>query len=634
MTAHDKKAQPLVESRTGALLEVDGLRFRDLNKNGTLEPYEDWRRPVDERVADLIGRMTLEEKAGLMVHANIRRFCGKNGEVLDEQPPGLPAPKPNIPNIRPIEPLEELGPRYLVKERHVRWMIARHNMFEAPPTTATYSNAVQEIAEGSRLGIPVVFSSDPRHHSVNLPFLPPEPKPLNISRWPGPLGLAAMQNPEHVEAFAVAAATELRALGIRAMLSPTADLATEPRWSRIDTTFGEDPTLVSLSVCAMIRGLQGRELGPKSVLAVTKHFPGNGPMKDGWDSHNHYGKWQVYPGGKLELHLAPFIAAIEAGTAAIMTGYGIAEGIDTVAMAYSRKIVTELLRERLGFDRMVLSDWLHYMPWGVEHLTREEIEQRMLGAGIDQFGGHNAPGTMVELVRRGLVPEERLDASAARILRLMFQIGIFENPYVAAENAAREVAAPEIVSAGQSAQSASIVLLKNDDLLPLSGRPKLFLRGLDREDAARYGEVVERIEDADVAIVSVVAPYVTRKDGTAFFGFTREGPLVFAGAENEADLHAIREATASGKPTVVWFNLDRPAILSEVIGDVRAMVAHFGSNTVACLDVLFGKVRPTAKLPFDLPRDMASVEKQRPDVPFDLDSPLFPFGFGLTYPEP
>lgn len=627
------RVAPRLGTRTASVIQADGLSFKDLNGNGVLDPYEDWRLPVAERVADLVGRMTVEEKAGLMMHATVRRFSGPDGEVLDTQRAPQPQRVPAVPNIRPIAPQREIGPRELLTKDHVRFMLVRQNLVEPPAVTARFSNAVQEIAEGTRLGIPAVFSSDPRHHYWIMPGAPPEPKNPNISKWPWPLGFGALRDPARVFEFATIAATELRALGIRMTLSPSADVATEPRWNRVDSTFGEDPELVAAMTAEYVRGFQGESLGRSSVVTVTKHFPGNGPMKDGWDSHNHYGKHQTYPGGQLAVHERPFEAAIRAGTSAIMPGYGIPDGLDTVGMAYSKVIVTERLRKLHGFGGIVLSDWVHYMPWGLEYETAERIQERMLDAGVDQFGGNNDPRIVVELVRSGVVPEARLDESVARILTVMFEIGLFEDPYVDPDDANSSVASEARVAAGAIAQRESVVLLKNEGCLPLSGRPRLYVENMDRDDAAAYGEVVSRVEDADVAIIGVTSPYVARKDDTPFFAFTKEGPLCFAGADTEAELHAIARLAASGKPTVVCIRLERPAILSEFIEDVDAVLAHFTSSDAAIFDVLFGKTAPRGKLPFDLPRDMASVEKQRSDVPFDLENPLFRFGFGLTYPE-
>lgn len=624
--------QPVMGSRVVPMLERHGQRFRDLNRNGTLDPYEDWRRPVDERISDLLSQMTLEEKAGLLVHPMLRGYSGPNGEVLTTRSTASTFRVPDVPYLRAVEPLDEAPPALLVTERHVRWVLLPA-ITEPPERTARFSNGLQELAERARLGIPMVLSSDPRHTRAS--WHPKDPSPPHISRWPNALGFAALRDPSEVTAFATMAAHEYRALGLHVALSPSADLATEPRWNRIESTFGEDESLVEALVFAYVRGFQGERLSASSVATMTKHFPGNGPMKGGWDSHNHYGKLQVYPGGRLADHIRPFSAAIRAGTAGIMPGYGIPDGVDTVGMGMSRTIVTERLRDGLRFDGLVVTDWLRYMPWGVESLSQREIQKKIVEAGCDQLGDNNEPKTLVSLVREGAIREARVDQSARRVLRVMFGLGLFENPYVEEATARREVGRPDFVAKGRKVQSESVVLLRNEgDHLPLAGKLRIFLENVSREDATAYGVVVEKIEDADVAVVKIDTPYVTRKDGTSYFRISREGPLSYLGADNESELVTVKRLIASGKPVIVAVHLERPGILTELVEGPdlpRALLGHFGSSDAALLDVVFGREKPRGKLPFDLPRDAASVERQREDVPFDLERPLFSFGFGLSF---
>ena len=284
--------QPKIEARKAPVITKDGLKFRDLNKNGTLDRYEDWRLPVEQRVADLVSRMTVEEKTGLMIHSSLSGFTGPNGEVL-----GLPAaggrggPGRGVPlaananrafqgraNQNNVEPMGSASPTQLVVERNVRYILVRPNPGEAPDITAKFHNGLQEMAEASRLGIPIVFSSDPRHGGGRGG----PGKPV-ISQWPDQLGLAAARDPELVRQFGQIAAKELRAIGIQCLLGPMADTSTEPRWNRISGTFGEDANLNATLIKAIVEGFQGKHLGPESVMTVTKHFPGDGPVKDGYD---------------------------------------------------------------------------------------------------------------------------------------------------------------------------------------------------------------------------------------------------------------------------------------------------------------------------------------------------------------
>ncbi|MDE3167407.1 MAG: glycoside hydrolase family 3 protein, partial [Acidobacteriota bacterium] len=415
---------PKIEARKAPVITRDGLRFRDLNKNGTLDPYEDWRLPVEKRVADLLSRMTVEEKAGLMIHSSLAGFTGPNGEVL-----GLPAaggrggrgaPSTNPAdrafqgraNQNHVEPMGSANPTQLIVERHVRYILVRPNAGEAPEVTATFHNGLQEMAEASRLGIPIVFSTDPRHGGGRGGA----GKPV-ISQWPDQLGFAAARDPELVRQFGQIAAKELRALGIQCLLGPMADTATEPRWNRISGTFGEDANLNATLIRAIVEGFQGRKLGPESVMTITKHFPGDGPVKDGYDGHNNYGKWTIYPGNQFDYHLIPFRAAIAAGSGGFMGGYFIPVGHDTVGINFSKAMINGLLREKLGFQGLVVTDWLRNMPWGVEKLSEKDRQKMMVLAGVDQIGGDNDPGVILSSVKDGGIPMAVLDTAARRVLR-------------------------------------------------------------------------------------------------------------------------------------------------------------------------------------------------------------------------
>ena len=623
--------QPQLLARKARILESDGLTFKDLNKNGRLDVYEDWRQPVPARVADLVSQMSLAEKAGLMLHASLAGFMGPIGEVLSA--PGWGPPGFVPPHRADVTPLDRPSPAELILVRNARWILVRPAPREAPGDAARFANGLQEMAEGSRLGIPIALSSDPRHSPRQVPAGVPASPPL-VSQWPEPIGFAAIADPATVLEFGRIAAQEYRALGLRVTLSPMADIATEPRWNRIGGTFGEDPRLVAQLVKAYVEGFQGRRLGSESVLTVTKHWPGDGPVKDGQDPHNDYGKWQVYPGKQFEQHLMPFEAAFEAGTGGIMGGYAIPVGFDTVGINFSKAMIGELLRKQRGYDGVVMTDWVRDMPWGVERLTEKERQQLVVEAGVDQLGGDNDPRYLMELVGEGRVAASRIDESAARILRPMFQLGLFENPYVDPERAVAVVASEEFVKAGETAQRRSIVLLKNAmKLLPLAAKPRLYVENFSRETAARYGTLVEDPKQAAVALIKVDAPYALHKgEGVTFFRGSHEGTLAYAGAENAKELDAIKRLASTGTPTVVFMHMDRPAVLSELIDDVAAVLVHWSSSDDALLDVVCGGSRPGGKLPFDLPRDMASVLLQKEDVPRDLRDPLFPFGFGLEYP--
>ena len=627
--------QPVLGSRQAPILKVDGLSFRDLNKNGKLDVYEDWRQPIENRVSDLIRQMTPEEKAGLMVHASLMGFTGPNGIVLDA-PTQSRNPRIALGRRSDVVPLDSPNPKELVLQRNVRWILVRPNPPEPADVTARFANGMQEMAESSRLGIPICFSSDPRHTNRPSPITPDGPKPTapNISDWPEQIGFGAIGDAAVVREFGRIAARELRALGIQVTLSPMADVVTEPRWSRIPGTFGEDAKLDAELVKAYIEGFQGKKLSPTSVLTVTKHFPGDGPVKEGLDPHNEYGRWQVYPGNNLEYHLRPFEAAFEAGTGGLMPAYAIPVGIDTVGMAFSKKIVTGMIRERYKYQGLVITDWLRNMPWGVEKLSEKERQKMMVDAGVDQIGGDNDPKYIIELVKEGALPVARLDESARRVLKPMFELGVFENPYVDPDQAKATLARQDFLEAGLRAQHRSIVLVKNAGSIPAKAKQNIYVEGFDPKVAGEYGTVVDDPKKASIALIKVDAPYAVHQGPGSFFRGTHEGTLAYAGAENAKQLEAIEKLVSSGTPVVVCMYLDRPAVLTEFIDKVSAVLLHFTSSDRALLDVAFGKVGATGKLPFDLPRDMSSVAQQKEDVPHDLANPLFRQGFGLPTRKP
>ncbi|RMD73659.1 MAG: glycoside hydrolase family 3 protein, partial [Bacteroidetes bacterium] len=319
-------------------LTIDGYTFRDLNDNGRLDPYEDARLPVDVRVEDLLAQMTLEEKVGLMWHPPIG--MGPQGEILN-----YPSPSNFFFN----------STLNLLVHKKLRFF----NLFRVAPAAdqARWHNELQRLAEQDRLGIPVTISSDPRHGVFN--FIGSDMLNSDFSKWPEPIGLAAAGDSLLTLQFGRIAAAEYRAVGIHTALHPMADLATEPRWARINGTFGADAALAARMTEAYVRGFQGDTLGPHSVACMTKHWPGGGPQEDGWDAHFRYGKNQVYPGHNFDYHLIPFQAAFRAGTAMIMPYYGVPKGQtpEDVGMNFNRYIIDELLRKRHGFDGIVCTDW-------------------------------------------------------------------------------------------------------------------------------------------------------------------------------------------------------------------------------------------------------------------------------------
>jgi beta-glucosidase len=609
---------PEIGARAVKVLRMDGALFKDLNKNGRLDVYEDWRRPVPDRVQDLVSQMTLEEKAGLMVGPSLP--MGPGGAVSEQPVYGVNPFAGGPPAL--VSP----GTTDAIQKRHIVQFINREN--RDPRTMATWLNAVQQVAEGRRLGTPVLFVTNPRnHYGAPATFGIAEANSA-FSQWPGTLGLAATRDPALVEEFASIAAQEYVSVGIRGAYHPVADVATEPRWGRFRETLGEDANLTADLIAALVRGFQGKELGPRSVAVTTKHFPGAGPAQGGRDAHFASGKNQVYPGANLEYHLRPWKAAIQAGTAMIMPYYAVSLGTtsEDVGMAYNKEIISDLLRTKLGYTGVVNSDTgiISGMPWGVEKLTVAERYQKAIEAGVDRLGGDSTPEIIVGLVKGGRLPEARIDESARRILRVLFALGLFENPYANPEEAAAVVRKAEFQEKADLAQRRSIVLLKNaSHLLPLGKGARIYVEGIDPAVAARYGYVSTIDPDrADVCILRVVGKPT----------FVAPGPGSDAPIDltlPEATLTHVREVLRK-KPTIVALHLDNPLVVPEIASEGAALVVTFGVSDEALLDVLVGKFPPQGKLPFEMPSSMEAVRAQLEDTPHDSKAPLFPIGSGLT----
>ena len=605
------------------------MQYRDLNGNGRMDPYEDPAAPVTVRVADLLAQMTLEEKVGLLFHSPLA--IGREGRLVESLHPINPAPTSK-----------------LVIARHLR----HFNILMAPDplSLARWHNALQRLAEGSRLGIPVTVSSDPRQA---IGFNPASGiKQEGFSSWPSQLGIAASGCPQLAEQFGQTVREEFRAVGLRTLLGPMADVATEPRWGRSGGTFGENGARVGVLVAAFIKGLQGgtQGLSRNSVSCMVKHFPGGGPAGNGADPHFASGARQAYPGGNFDYHVAPFRDALAAGARRVMVAYGIPTGqtSEDVAMAFNRDIVTGLLRGQLGFDGIVCTDWMtvrgHRLlgvlklkeasAWGVESLSVPERYAKALRAGVDQFGGESDPEPVTALVRSGEIDEARIEESAARLLRAKFELGLFDDPYVDEAAAAKLDAAGDHARAGLEAQSRSVVLLVNKRapaagsrlLLPVDRPVRLYVEGIDRDVARRYGEVESSPRRADLAVIRRVSPKRIRWSANLLEYFVPQGDLTFQRRDLARILRICRTV-----PTVFDIRLDRPAVIPEVVRDAAAVLASFGVEDAVLLDAVFGRFAPTGRLPVDLPCSMQAVEAGRSDVPQDTEDPLFQLGHGLTY---
>ena len=612
-------------------ITIDGKTFRDLDHDGVLAPYEDWRLPAVERATDLVARLNLKEKMGLMLHGTLPSLGGPLASV-------------GIGDTYDLDAIEDL-----VTNRGIVTLISR--IASSPGNLARQNNAIQQIAARSRLGIPVTVSTDPRHHTATVAGASVEGR--GFTCWPGPLGLAATRDADLVRQFGDTVRREYRATGFHMALSPQADLATSPRWSRTDGTFGEDPALVRKLVGAYVEGVQGGKDGVRSdgLAAVVKHWVGYGAAPDGWDGHNHYGRFSEFPGGALDRHIEAFLDAFENRVASVMPTYNILKDALilgqklTVGAGYSPELLTGLLRGEHGFAGVILSDWAISkdvtepcrtgepaqgpadisMAWGVESLSRPERFALGINAGLDQFGGEDDPSPLAAALDAGLLTEARLDESAFRILMQKFELGLFENPFVDEDFAEEEVGRRQ--PAADAAASRSFVFVKKPAAAVLSAGSSVHVTGMNATGFESRGiTVVNDAADADVAVIRTQTPWELLHPGFFFGARQHEGDLDFKPGHAVLDqLEALRGRV----PVILVVDMDRPAILSTVEPMAQVVIAAFGGTDEALVERLLKPGAPTQGLPFSLPRDMAAVEAQLPDKPHDDPDPLYPFGHGL-----
>ena len=555
---HNEGGQTLgYSSASGVkILTVDRLAFKDLNKNGKLDIYEDWRLPVEERAKDLASKLSVEQIAGLMLYSGHQAIptvgSGRMGGTYNGKPFAESGAK--------ASDLSDQQKKFLTDDnlRHV--LITS---VQTPSIAAAWNNNAQSLVEGIGFGIPANNSSDPRHGSDSYAEFNAGAGG-KISMWPGSLGIAASFDPKLMKQFGEVAASEYRALGIATALSPQIDLGTEPRWSRFDGTMGENPNLTTDMARAYVDGFQtstGESAisggwGYKSVNAMVKHWPGGGPEEGGRDGHFGYGAYAVYPGHNLKDHLKPFTEGafkLEGGTSmasAVMPYYTISYNQDTVnkenvGNSYNKYLITDLLRSKYGYDGVVCTDWMITKDvmavdqfqgkcWGVEKMTEAERHFKAIEAGVDQFGGNNEIAPVIAAYKMGVDKHgeaemrKRFEQSAVRLLRNIFRVGLFEKPYLNVAETEKTVGSPEFMKAGYNAQLRSIVMLKNQQkTLPLKKElkvyiPKKFIPGgknwfgvetkeswkdaVNPAVAKKYFQVVEKPEEADFALVCIDSP--------------------------------------------------------------------------------------------------------------------------------
>lgn len=687
------------------LLYVDGYAFKDLNNNGKLDPYEDWRLDDETRIADLVKQLSIEEIAGLMLYSKhqsvssaknpfSKMWAGTyNGKTLEES--GCQ-----------VYELTDQQKQFLEEEygRHVLVTVV-----DDAKTSAMWNNQLQAHAEVRGHGIPVNICSDPRHGpSGNAEFNAGSGG--HISMWPESLGLAATFDPEVTRQFGQIAASEYRRMGITTALSPQIDLATDPRWMRFNGTFGEDTQLATEMADAYCDGMQSPYgWSNQSVNAMAKHWPGGGTGEGGRDGHFGYGKYSVYPKNQLFEQMKPFtqgalnLRGLTRQASAIMPCYEILFGQESegVGAGYSSYLIDELLRTQQNYDGVICTDWsithdnhaidqfISGKCWGVEEDSIAMRHYKVLMAGCDQFGGNNEVQPVLDAYKIGCEKHgeafmrQKFEASAARILRNMMRVGLFENPYVEAKNSGRIVGSRGYMQLGYQAQLRSIVMLKNKgNVLPMEKGKKVYIPSRRLNDKANwFGHVIAAHEENPIAD-EIVSKYYTRVnhpeeadfalvmiESPDSVGYTKENeyqpitlqykPYTATTARNEAiaggkersylgksntpsntqDLDIVLETRKAmgDKPVIVVLKQNNPTIVSEFESQVDAIVIHFNVQNQAVLDIVSGMCEPSGLLPFQMPKNMETVEMQAEDLGHDMEcyqdecGNIYDFAFGMNY---
>lgn len=670
--------QVMIDARVKPVLELEGLRFRDLNANGVLDPYEDWRLSTAERAADLVSRMTPEEKIGLMV-INSRTMgisqpdpeLTSHDGTLDEQYHRIK----NDPHNTAGLPYE--GTTQQITELHMRHFIMR----ETPRGSliAAWINAMNEVAEGTRLGIPVLVAANSKNELGGFK-LRSTPNDQDFTQWPGTLGLAATGDLDLIADFAAKSRAEWVASGLRKGYMYMADTVTDPRWFRSNGTFGEDPNFNAAAIATVIRGFQGEHgLEPDGVALTTKHFPGGGARENGFDPHYAEGRFNVYPtpGSLQKYHLQPFQAAIDAGTSSVMPYYAIPSAeksampqpplteFEPVGFAFNSEVLA--LLSTMGHRGYVNSDSgiLSKMAWGVAELSVPERVGRAVMAGTDMIADTNDVGSIREAYLRGFFSAERLDEAARRLTEEMFALGLFDNPYVDPKQADAVVANDLFAEAAWVAHQKSVVLMKNHDgTLPLrrdwlAGKrvyvelfeSDLRVANLDRlraDLAAAHPDIsfTTDYSGADVAVL-FLNPFTGD-----YFRSTGLLDLEIHEATN-VNLVKIKQIRAAVPQLVIGLNVILPWLLGNVEPLADGLVAGFDTRTEALFEVIVGDVAPSGRLPLTFPcgseaiavdengicaspNDVPGYDKEaymagRPYVYVDTDGNNYRLGYGLSY---
>ncbi|GAA0243102.1 glycoside hydrolase family 3 N-terminal domain-containing protein [Haladaptatus pallidirubidus] len=620
------------------------------------DSYRQPDRPTEERVENLLDSMTTAEKAGQLVGT----WAGKLGLEQD------------VGDIK-----RAIRDHHLGLAAPFGWAGAHAQDIDDAVAAAT---ELQRIAtEETRLGIPLLLNADAVHGNAYV---------AGATVFPNNLGTAATWNPELVEDAAAITAVETRRVGAHQNYSPTCDVGRDPRWGRIFETFGESPRLCAAMAEAKVRGYQGDGIGdPDGVVATAKHFPAYSEPDRGEDAS----PVDVSEYKLRNVFLGPFESALDAGVASVMPSYNSINGEPTHG---SSRLLRELLRDELGFEGHVVSDWNGVRHLHDDHRTasnrRDGVRQsRVAGLDVESVGHVEAAEHLVSLVEEGAVGEATLDESVRRILRLKFELGLFEDPYVELDTAHETLGHEDHRRVARDVSRQSMTLLKNDGLLPLTGEEDVFVGGPNADDLvhqlggwsvqspdgvpgktirealeSRLGgsltyekgttlneerdidAAVEKAAAADVAVLAVGEGWYLHEFGpSAQAGVdTGEWPTRSELHLPDAQRELVQRVQATGVPVVGVLVTGRPLIVDWMAEHVSAILMAYypgSEGGVAVAETLFGENDPSGRLPVSIPQSMGDLPQHhdylahpRPigedEHPASYD-PLYPFGHGLSY---
>jgi beta-glucosidase len=625
----------------------------------TVPLYQNPKATVEERVNDLLSRMTLEEKIGQMNQfVGIEHIKTAEANLTAEQLKNNTA-SAFYPGFSTTD-LENLTKEGLVGSfLHV--------------LTIQEANYLQSLAMQSRLKIPVIFGIDAIHGNANAP---------DNTVYPTNIGLASSFDTEMAYKIARQTAKEMRSMNMHWTFNPNVEVARDPRWGRVGETFGEDPHLVTQMGIQTVKGYQGDLNSENDVLACIKHFvAGSEPINGTNGSPADLSERTL-----REVFFPSFKAGVDAGAMSAMMSHNELNGIPCHSNEW---LMTDVLRKEWGFKGFIVSDWMDIEHLYDLHATAENLKEafyQSIMAGMDMhMHGIHWNELVSELVKEGRIPESRIDESVRKILTIKFRLGLFEHPYADEKTTMKIRLNSEHRQTALEAARNSIVLLKNDGILPLTEKYKnVLVTGINANDMNILGdwsavqkdknvitvleglkmvspnthfefvdqgwdprnmspekvnEAAEKAKSADLNIV-VAGEYMMRFRWTERTGGedTDRSDIDLVGLQNDL----IEKVAASGKPTILILITGRPLGVEKAVGKVNALVqawepGMYGGEAIA--EILYGKINPSAKLPITIPRSVGQIQmiyNHKPSQyfhPYVVTSsePLYPFGFGLSF---